>query len=81
MAQNILAYKGSIVPRRTIRQLAVERIRSAIEVKKRNEFDTCIKQMLGDMMSLPPNSSKHEELELENLTEPDTNSEDELPPG
>ena len=40
-----------------------------------------IKQMLGNLMSLPPNISNHEELELEDFTEPDTNYEDELPAG
>ena len=52
MAQSILTHKGTVVTRRTMRKLRWDEIQSPIEKKKRDNFDSIIKEKLGDSSAL-----------------------------
>ena len=48
----VLTYKGTIIPRRKISRLRVEKIHCSIEIKKRLLFDEVIRGKLGDASTL-----------------------------
>ena len=47
MAQWVLKANGNVVPRRTTRPLNVDELHSEIEIKKRQTFDTLIRDRWG----------------------------------
>ena len=51
MAQWILKVNGRVVPRRSLRPLKVDEIRSPVEIKKREVFDELIKRRWGTPMT------------------------------
>ena len=57
MTQAILTDKGTVVPRRSIRHLTIEEIHSTIEQRKREAFDSKIKEKLGDSLTPRPNTN------------------------
>ena len=62
MAQNILNFKGNVLPRRTVRRLKLAEIESESEKQKRSAFTTNIMKRLGDSLSLPPSLLKPESM-------------------
>ena len=79
MAQNILNHKGNIVPRRTLRRLTASELNSPVEIKKRSDFDERIKSILGDALTIPPNMTEPEVLELQDFSDPDSDNNDDQP--
>ena len=72
MAQNILNHYGKVVPRRTIRRLTIDEVHNSTEMNKRNAFDTRIKAILGDSITLPTDNTAALELELLDFSDPDS---------
>ena len=64
MAQNVLTHNGTVVPRRTLRRLTAAELSNPVEIKKRNDFDSQIKSLLGDSLTLPPSDPPPLHLEL-----------------
>ena len=54
MAQNVLAYTGKVVPRRSLRRLTQVELESESEKSKRAKFTAQILSRLGDSLTLPP---------------------------
>ena len=56
MCQWVLQQNGQIVPRRTLRRLTADEASplNTVEVQKRSQFDSAIREKLGDSMGLGP---------------------------
>ena len=80
MAQNILTHNGKVVPRRTLRRLTIDEVHSEVEIKKRNDFDSRIKTILGDALTTPPKNADPVELELQDFSDPDSQEDAEDTP-
>ena len=62
MAQWILKANRRVVPRRSLRPLKIDEIRSPVEIKKREVFDELIKRRWGTPMT-PPNTQQPKDFE------------------
>jgi hypothetical protein len=58
MAQYVLKSNGSVVPRRTCQRLSIAETHHPDEIKKRQIFTECIRNKLGDSMTLSPVSNE-----------------------
>ena len=67
MAQNVLTHTGHIVPHRSLCHLTMAEENMESEKAKRIQFDTKIKSLLGDSLTLPPKPkvSTYNELDLD----------------
>ena len=63
MAQAVLTYEGTLIPRKTIRRLRVEELHSPVEIDKRRLFDDVIRRKLGDASSFPTSGEADPDLE------------------
>ena len=54
MSQAVLTIKGTVVPRRTLRKLTTSELTNESEKQKRANFDSAIKDKLGDSITFPP---------------------------
>ena len=79
MAQNVLNFKGNVVPRRSVRRLTQVEVESESEIRKRAQFTENITQRLGDSLSTPPPSVKPESMDP--LDFDARESDDEVPIG
>ena len=59
-----MTHTGTVVPRRTLRRLTAAELVNPVEIKKRNDFDSQIKMLLGDSLTLPPSDPPPLHLEL-----------------
>ena len=79
MAQAVVTFKATVVPRRTLRKLTPSELHSESEKVKRNKFNEIIKAKLGDSMSFPSKPKApdfipyHDEDEPDPLQLPDIN--------
>ena len=76
MAQNILNFKGNVVPRRTVRRLKQSEIESESEKQKRSAFTAHITKRLGDSLTLPPPSIKPDSMDPFDFDPRDSDDDD-----
>ena len=63
MAQNVLNFKGNVVPRRSVRRLLPSEWESDSEKGKRDNFTSNITKRLGDSLCIPSTSDKPESMD------------------
>ena len=62
MAQAVLTYKGTVIPRRTIRRLRTDELHSPVEIEKRRLFDEVIRKKFGDATMFPTSGETNDDL-------------------
>ena len=59
MAQYILHANGIVLPRKMVKAIPPEHPRNQVLQDKMKIYDSCIKEKLGDSMSIPVEKGKH----------------------
>ena len=71
MAQAVVTYKATVVPRRTMRKLTLSELHNESEKAKRHMIDRKITAKLGDSMSFPPKPKAPDFIPYHDEDEPD----------